>query len=184
MKITKLQVEEGYIAASTLIILLGVIVILSFVVEVGRMLNTSAQVENGVDLASSAGVYKYSQVLQKKTKEAYEISYALSKIEVEAEFGESGLTPEEMELLIKAKTKEKMLLKVGMIKAESRNSCEQKIREIIISNKLIFVSGACSDSEVKVKAKQNYSPIVGGGINLAGAIMERDSTKKIIIETL
>jgi hypothetical protein len=184
MKITKLQVEEGYIAASTLIIILGVIVILSFVIEVGRMLNVSAQVENGVDLASSAGVYKYSQVLQKKTKEEYDIAYALSKIEVEAEIGETGLPPNEMELLIKAKTKEKMILKVGIIKSESRNSCEEKIKEIVLSNKLIYVSGSCTDSEVKVRAKQTYSPVFSGGIHLAGSIMERDSSKKIIIETL
>lgn len=184
MKITKLQAQEGYIAASTLIILLGVIVIVSFVIEVGRMLNTGAQVENGVDLASSAGVYKYSQVLQKRTKEEYEVAYALSKIEVELEFAGTGLPPEEMELLVKAKTKEKMILKGGIIKSDAKGSCEDKIREIVNSNKLIFVSGNCSDSEVKVTAKQNYAPVFSGGITLGGSIMERSSSKKIIIETL
>jgi hypothetical protein len=160
MELMKKQAEKGYIAASTLLFIFGAVVILAFVIETGRMLITNSQVTNGTDLAASAGVFKYGKELKKQTANEYQIAYNVSKIEVETEFGVSGLSQEEIEALVKQKTKEKMVIKIPSIKSAARSACLDKVKDIINENKLRFVSGQCTDTEVLVTAKLLFSPVM------------------------
>lgn len=179
-----MQGQGGYMAASVLILIIGIIVILSFVIEIGRLLHASAQAENGVDMAAKAGVYKYGKVLQDKTKEEYSIAFAEATIEVqELEANGLVLTPEDEKQMIKDKTKTKMTAKASGIKSQARSACAAKLQEIISLNKLIYISGACTDSEASVTAKSQYNPVMPD-LHLNNSEMTRSSTEQIIIQTL
>lgn len=180
MELMKKQAEKGYIAASTLLFIVGAVVILAFVIETGRMLISNSQVTNGTDLAASAGVFKYGKELKKQTDNEYQTAYNLSKIEVDAEFGLSGLSREEIEILIKQKTKEKMVLKIPYIKSAARRSCIDKVKEIISQNKLQYVSGQCTDTMVTVTAKLLFSPVMSE-LSLHSSEMIRTVKKGIVL---
>ena len=168
-------------AASVLIFILGAIVTLTFVIEISRMLISSSQVENGVDLAASGWVHKYGKELKEKTKTEYDKAKVEATLEVKAlEAAGLVLTPDEEKEMINLKIKAIMLTKISTIKSAAKSACTSKIHEIISQNMLIFVSGECTETMVTVTGKTKYTPILGE-LHIGPSEMIRTIKKQIVI---
>lgn len=180
MRLSKNQVKNGYISATILLLVVASLTVLTFVVEVGRMIITSSQAENGVDLAANGGIYKYGKELKEKTKEEYSKAYSESVAEVDEDPETAVLTPEEREEKIKQKTKDKLEGKAADIKKQARSSCNSKIKEIATENSIIFLNGECTDSEVAVTGKKAYLPALPG-LKIGSIDMVRNVKRQIVI---
>lgn len=179
-KMNKLQDQSGYAAIMTLILILGVITIIGFVVEVGRMLEFNARLANGTDAAARGGAVQYGKTVSKVYKEEFEKLIPTISPLVEEEL--AGETEEDIKKETNKRINEELQDKVGEFKNKAQSDCKNKSQMLLSTYKLLTESIKCSESEVEVKAYISYSPVVTG-YTIPGTIFRKEAKQEVYINT-
>jgi hypothetical protein len=178
--VNKLQDEKGYASIIVLIIILGVISILGFVVEAGRMLEINSRLTNGTHTAARGGAVQYGKTVSKVYKEEFELLIPTISPEVEAEL--FGATTEEIEKETNKRIKKNLQSKISEIKDKALGDCKSKVSLILNAYDLISETMECSETEVQVKASFNYSPVISG-YSIGGKAFKSEAKQKVYINT-
>lgn len=169
------QQQNGYVTVVTLAFIIGIVVTMTFVLEIGRMIATDATAENAVDLAVRAGVYAYGETFEEEMKKAYK----KSEEEVDEELAALGVTLPEDEY--KAEVKKKLKEKVPAIKQKSASTCKDTSKQILEANKATLISVACNEERVIVTGKVRYQSVFSE-TQLGSGDLERSRTQKIQVQ--
>lgn len=174
MKINRNQHQNGYVTVVILALIIGTIIVMTFVLEIGRLIAKDATAENAVDLSVKAGVYAFGDTFEKEMKKAHD----KAEIEVQEELDAAGTTLTEEEF--KEEVKKKLKEYIPEVKQKAVNDCKNKSRNILEANDATVISISCSENEVKVTGKSRYQSVFKE-TQLGSGDIERTRTQKIQI---
>lgn len=175
------QDQKGYAAPVMLIFILGTISLLIFVVEFGRVIETRSRLNNGVELAVSAGAHAYGKELKKRLDEAYKDAKHDAEDTVQDKIDAGEVDPAEKDQAIKAEIQKIMKKQADKLKQAARDACRTEVEAILVQHELTGVGITCSDTEVEVTATNQYEQQVMGVVQFPSKEFRESSTEDIKI---
>lgn len=158
MQKNKNQFEKGYVAPVVLFLTIAGIAMVTLVIETGLMMQTRTQLNNGVELAVSAGAHAYGQQYKKSVAEEYEAVKDEAELEAIAEAAAMSPPPSSQELaeMVKEKAREKVKEKQADFQSKARSRCKEAAVSILTSHSITPVQVQCTDTRITIDGSKDY----------------------------
>ncbi|MFW5703827.1 MAG: pilus assembly protein TadG-related protein [Patescibacteria group bacterium] len=175
------QYQKGYAAPVILLFILATITLLVFVVEFGRVVETRTHLNNGVELAVSAGAHAYGKELKKRLDEAYDKAEQQAKQTVEDKINAGEVDAADEDKEVTEEIKKLMKEQAGDITNAARQTCKSEAESIITMHELSVITVSCSDTEAHVTASTVYDQQIHGIVQFPTKEFRESSTEDIKI---
>jgi hypothetical protein len=183
MQKNKNQFENGYIAPVVLFLTIAGMAMVTLVIETGLMMQVRTQLNNGVELAVSAGAHAYGKQYKKSVSEEYENVKDEAELEAIAEAATMTPppTPEELAEMVKEKAREKVKEKQATFQSDARARCSEAAVSILKAHTITPVTVRCTDTEVIIDGSKEYYQTFTNVFLGGSSIFREHAIEKIIL---
>jgi hypothetical protein len=142
----------------------GILLVGTFLVEVGRMSMAATRVEFAADAGSRGGAERYARSLETSLREGFAEVRVQAEEEAseEAELAGESLSEEEFEKRVVEKQRELVAPKISTYRSTARSECKATIFSVIQANKVEPIAYSCSDEKAQAEALVQYVPVLPG----------------------
>lgn len=183
MQKNKNQFEKGYVAPVVLFLTIAGMAMVTLVIETGLMMQTRTQLNNGVELAVSAGAHAYGKQYKKSVADEYEAVKDEAELEAIAEAATMSPppTPEELAEMVKEKAREKVKEKQATFQSQARSRCNEAAVSILKAHTITPVSVQCTDTQITVDGAKDYYQTFTNVFMGGGSTFKERAAEKIIL---